>query len=129
MFYVFHYDVQAADLASAKHPLDMVLTAGVIHQVDIMFEDGCNYDVAVQLFKGGSQIWPSSEGYSFRGNATIVSFREFYPLKSAINDLRALIWTEDADNIGMIVIQLGILPAEIIQPLSFAELLKAAAGL
>lgn len=125
MFYATHYDVQAEDLVAAKHEIDIHLTAGVIHQMDIMFEDGCAYDVAVQIFHGGAQIWPSEPGTSFRGNSTIVSFREFFPLLKAVNTLRAVIWTEDAASIGMVVIQFGVLPPEIIQPLSFAGLLQA----
>lgn len=125
MFYAFHYDVQAADLVDAKHEMDMTIAGGIIHQIDIMFEDGCNYNVAVQLYQGGSQIWPSEPGTSFRGNSTIVSFREFFPIPKSEDRLTAKIWTEDASSLGMIVIQLGILPEEIIQPISYDALLRA----
>ena len=129
MFYAFHHDVQATELIDAPKILDMGLCGGLIHQVDIMFEDGCNYDVGVQIFQGGSQIWPSQPGQSFRGNATIVSFREFFELSKQNDQLRAVIWTDDAANYGMVVIQFGVLPPEIVQPLSFKSLLDAAAGL
>lgn len=129
MFYAFHYDVQAGDLVTAPKELDMILAAGLVHQVDIMFEDGCNYDVGIQLFQGGAQIWPSTPGRSFRGNATIVSFREYFELTGPSNTIRAVIWTDDASNIGMVVIQFGVLPPEIVQPLSFKALLDAAVGL
>ena len=129
MFYAFHYDVQATDLVTNKHRIDMTLTAGIIHQVDILFENGCNYDVAIQIFKGATQLFPTNPGESFRGNATVISFREFLEIKGAVNEFHADVWTEDTANTGMIVIQFGILARDIIQPLSFKELVKAATAI
>ena len=37
MFYAFPYTITAGDTVSAKYRLDMPLTAGIIHQVDILF--------------------------------------------------------------------------------------------
>lgn len=128
MFYTFPYTVTSSDIVTAKHRVDMELSAGVIHQVDILFQKDAGHKINVQIFHGGSQLWPTNRGSSIKADATVVSFREFYELKAALNDLYYLIWTTDITVLKEVVIQIGILPKRIIQPLSFDELLSAAAG-
>ncbi len=124
MFYAFAYTLTADDLVTAKYTLDMNLTAGVIHQVDVLFQKDCAHKINVQIFQGGHQLWPSNRDASMRGDATIISFREFLELKGARNDLYALIWTTDDTVLKEVIIQIGILPREIIQPISFDQLVE-----
>lgn len=126
MFYAFSYTVTASDLAASPHQLDMNLTAGVIHQVDVLFQKDCAHKINVQIFYGKQQLWPSNTGGSLKGDATVISFREFFELSAQRNDLRALIWTTDATVLKEVIIQIGILPRRVLQPLSFEELLRAA---
>jgi hypothetical protein len=106
----------------------MQCAAGVIHQVDILFQDGCNHEEFIQIFLDDLQLWPSNRGEKMRGNATVISFREFHELQPGNSILTARIWTTLAADFGEILIQVGLLPKEIIQPFSFQELLKAAIG-
>ena len=129
MFYVFPYTVTADDLVTAKHRVEMILSAGVIHQVDVLFEKDAAHKVNVQIYQGGHQLWPSNPGVSLKGDATVISFREYHELKGSVNELHALFWTTDAEVLKEVIIQIGILPKRVIQPLSFDELLSAAAGL
>lgn len=129
MFYVFPHTVTTSDIVTAKHREDMDLTAGVIHQVDVLFQDGCDHEAHVQIFQANFQIWPTNRGETLRGNATVVSFREFYELKPGASDLHAMIWGDGTIDDVEVVIQIGLLPKRIIQPLSFEELLAAAAGI
>ncbi|GAH68823.1 unnamed protein product, partial [marine sediment metagenome] len=124
MFYAFAYTVKKEDLVTAKYRLDMDLSAGIIHQVDVLFQKGCAHEINVQIFRGGHQLWPSNRGFALRGDATIISFREFLELRGARNDLYALIWTTDETVLKEIIIQIGILPREIIQPISFDQLVE-----
>ena len=122
MFYVYPYTNLATDLVGDPHKMDLDLSAGVIHQVDILFQKDCAHKINVQIWKGGHQLWPSNRGASLKGDSTIISFREFLELRGAVNDLHALIWTTDASVLKEIIIQIGILPREIIQPISFNQL-------
>ena len=128
MFYVFSYTPVVTDLVTAKHVIPMHLTAGVIHQVDILFQSGCAHQEFVQIRKGGTQLWPSNRDEALRGDATVISFRDFEELKPGGDELQALIWSTKATPWYEIIIQIGILPKKVLQPLSFEELLKAAAG-
>lgn len=129
MFYVFSYTPGASDTEANPHELKMKLTAGVIHQVDVLFQDGCDHEEFVQVYDDNYQAWPSNRGEKLRGNATVVSFREFYEVSQGNNTLTARIWTTLAADFKEVIIQIGLLPKKIIQPLSFEELLSAAAGI
>ena len=129
MFYVFSKTPTSGRDKTNPHKLDMKLTGGVIHQVDVLFQDGCNHETYVQIFKGGQQLWPTNREEYLRGNATVVSFREFLLLSPGDNLLVAEISTDLTSDIVEVIIQIGVLPKKIIQPLSFDELLSAATGL
>lgn len=127
-FYTFPHSVVAADTEASPHKEPMKLTAGIIHQVDILFQDGCDHLCNVQIFQGGFQIWPSNRGESIKGNATAVSFRDFFEVDPGESALHAKIWGDGTD-LAEVIIQIGLLPKRVIQPLSFEELLSAAAGM
>ena len=130
MFYVFTCTPGQHTTEDAPTPFDLQLTAGVIHQVDILFQDGCDHAEFAQVFHSNLQLWPSNRQEELRGNATVVSFREFYELAPGDTILTAKTWTAmDTADIAEIIIQIGLLPKRIIQPMSFDELLSAAAGI
>lgn len=128
MFYVFSYTPSASDTEDNPHSLEMQLAAGVVHQVDILFQNGCNHEEFVQIFNDNLQVWPSNRGQKLRGNATVISFREFYELTPGNSGLTAKIWTTLTEEFKEITISIGLLPKQILQPLSFEELLAAAVG-
>jgi len=128
MFYTFSYTPVITDTAASPKKMKLQLTAGVIHQVDVLFQNGCNHKEFVQIFDDAIQIWPSNRGEKLRGNATIISFREFYELEPGHNDLTAVFWTTLIEDFKEITISIGLLPKQILQPLSFEELFKAVAG-
>jgi len=129
MFYTFDHTVTAADIVTAKKELDLRMSAGVIHQVDVLFQDGCDHEVNVQIFQANFQLWPSNRGATMKGNATVISFREFLELEPGGNELTAFIWGDGVVTGKEVVIQIGLLPKRILQPLSFDELLSAAVGI
>lgn len=128
MFYVFSYTPSASDTASAPHVVDLHLTAGVIHQVDVLFQSGCNHETFIQIFDGNFQVWPTNRGEKIRGDATVISFREFYKMLPGDNRLNAHIWTTLTTDFKEVILQIGVLPKGALQPLSFDELLAAVKG-
>lgn len=129
MFYAFSYLPTATIAEADAYELTLNLTPGIIHQVDVLFQDGCNHETFIQVFDGVFQLWPSNRGEKLRGNATVISFREFYELNPGRTVLTAKIWTGLTADWKELIIQIGLLPKNIIQPLSFDELLAAAAGI
>lgn len=129
MFYAFSYTPDANDTEADPHVIDLHLTAGVIHQVDVLFQSGCSHMIFVQIYDGNTQLWPSNRDEKMRGDATVISFREFFELVPGNSRLKAHVWTTLTTDFKEIIIQLGVLPKAILQPLSFEELVKAASGL
>jgi hypothetical protein len=128
MFYTFSYTPTVNDTEKNPHELKLKLTTGVIHQVDVLFQNGCNHEEFVQIYDANLQLWPSNRGEKLRGNATIVSFREFHELIPGLTVLYAKIWTTLTEEFKGVSISIGLLPKSILQPLSFKELLAAATG-
>ena len=126
MFYTFAYTPDAGDTEANPHELSMKLTAGVIHQVDILFQDGCDHEIFVQVYDDNFQLWPSNRGEKIRGNATVVSFREFFELIPGNTVLTMKIWTTLAADFKEVILNIGLLPKRIVMPFSFEELLSAA---
>lgn len=125
MFYSWPIVVGAGNLETNKAKIDMSMSSGIIHQVDIMFPDTCDHDIRVQIFDASLQLWPSNRGGTVRGDAAVISFRDFYELVPASNVLTAYAWLTNALKAGTIWIHIGVLPRSILQPFSLAELLRA----
>jgi hypothetical protein len=128
MFYVFSHTPTETLTEATAHETEMKLTAGIIHQVDVLFQDGCDHNHHVQILHANFQLWPSNRGAVLTGNATVVSFREFYEISPGDGPLTALIWSTHDDTFNEVIVQIGLLPKRIIQPMSFDELLSAASG-
>jgi hypothetical protein len=129
MFYAFSYTPSDSDTEASPHEMKLQLTAGVIHQVDVLFQSGCGHEEFVQIFNDDLQLWPSNRGEKLRGDATVISFRDFHEIQAGNTEITANIWTTLAADFKEIIIQIGLLPKHVLQPLSFEELLAAAAGL
>lgn len=129
MFYTFSHTVTTADISTAKKEVALPMSAGVIHQVDVLFQDGCDHEVKVQIYHASVQLWPSNRDATMQGNATVISFREFLELEAGLSELTAFIWGDGTVTGKEVVIQIGLLPKRILQPLSFDELLAAATGI
>ena len=125
MFYSWPIVVAAGNDASNKSKIEMPMSSGVIHQVDIMFPDTCDHDIRVQIFDASVQLWPSNRDGTIRGDAAVISFRDFYEMEPSSNILTGLAWLTDTAKAGTIWIHIGVLPRSILQPFSLAELLRA----
>lgn len=125
MFYVWEVAVAAGNTVANKKEVKMSLSAGIIHQVDVLFPDTADHNIRAQISDANFQLWPSNRGATIRGDATVVSFRDFYELTPSNNILTAKAWWENTETACSIFIQIGVLPRSVLQPFSLAELLRA----
>ena len=128
MFYVFSYTPDGTETEDAPHIIDMHLTAGVIHQVDFLFQEGAAHEEFIKIMHGNNQLWPTNRDEKIRGDATIISFRDYIEVNPGGDRLQAHIWTTLTLGWVEVIIQIGILPKDILQPLSFDALMQAIAG-
>ena len=125
MFDVWEIDVAAGNTVSNKKIVEMSLSAGIIHQVDVLFPDNADHNIRVQIFDSSLQLWPSNRNATIRGDATVVSFRDFYELTAHNNVLTVKAWWADTETACTVFVQMGLLPRAVLQPFSLAELLRA----
>ena len=125
MFYSWPIVVAAGNIETNKATTDMPMSSGIIHQVDVLFPDVADHDVRVQIFDASFQLWPSNRDATIRGDAAVISFRDFYEMRGDNNVLKGVAWLTDITKACTIWIQIGVLPRSVLQPFSLAELLRA----
>lgn len=125
MFYVFTCTPTADNSEDTPETFKLQLTAGIIHQVDVLFQAGCDHQQFIQLYDDAYQVWPSNRGEKLRGDATVVSFRDFYEVKPGNTTLTAKVWSTLGAGWKDMVLNIGMLPKSVLQPFSLAELLRA----
>lgn len=116
MIYEFDLAVPANTLASAPVALDMHLTHGIIHKVEVSFAFGCNNLVLVAINDALHQAFPSNPDGQLRGNGWTISMSTWYELEAAPYELTAKGWSPGTAYQHTITIRIGILPREILQP-------------
>lgn len=128
MFYSFNITVTHDPTFQTPAEKIFMVSAGIIHQVDIIFPAAASREVYVQLWVGNYQFIPCNLGGFVRADDTIISTREFFEITPATNELTFKAWNLNPDNDLLVGLNVGILPKKILQPFSFDELLKAALG-
>lgn len=129
MFYSNNITVTAATTEDTAEETELELSAGIIHQIDIIFPVNANREVYVRLMHGGYQLMPTNRNDSIRANNTLISTREFYELIPGRNIITVKAWNVHATSDMLISVNIGVLPRRILQPFSFKELLAAALGM
>jgi len=129
MFYSYNITVTAATSEEGAELTTLYLSAGVIHQIDILFPVNANREVYVKLLDAGFQIMPSNPEEAIRANNTVISTREFFDIPAGGSILTVKAWNVHATDDFMISVNVGVLPRRILQPFSFKELLAAALGM
>ena len=115
MMYVINENVAAG--TTQKAPVEVLLTAapGVIHQVEIVFPDGCNNHVYCAIYRFEHQIFPSNGSEFFIGNDETIRFRDFYELTVNPSVIKILFWAPDTTFDHKITVRLGILDRKFIE--------------
>ena len=129
MFYSYNITVSSGTTEATAEFTKAVLSAGIVHQIDILFPVNANREVYVKILDAGFQVMPSNPEDSIRANNTVISTREFYEIPVGGNIFTVKAWNVHATDDFMISVNIGVLPRRILQPFSFKELLAAALGM
>jgi hypothetical protein len=78
-------------------PLDTALPviAGLIYHIKIIFPPGGSGLVHVQIFDAAYQVWPTTQGTSFRGDNLMFSYDELYDKSEPPLQLTVRTWNLD----------------------------------
>ena len=115
---IFEYDlvIPAGTTKAAPEPKEMPLARGIIHKVEVIFPPGCHHKVFVILRRGLFQFAPLNPDGQFKGDFFPISYPTYYPLEHRPYMLTAYGWAPDTTYPHTVVIRLGILPREVLEP-------------
>lgn len=93
----FFFEVAVPKDTEEKLPYEkrLVLTYGVITDVNIYIPRGHVGLARLQLFYHDHQLYPLSSGESYRGNETTIAFAEYQPIVVEPFELKARGWNLD----------------------------------
>jgi len=109
MIYSFAISTPANTPKATPVETNLKLTAGIIHQIDILFPTGCAGLAYIAINDGLHQVWPTNPDESFHTDGETISFKEFYELKSSPHILTVFSYNLDDTYDHDIIVRLGIL--------------------
>jgi hypothetical protein len=64
----------------AESPVDteLIVTAGWVYKITVHFPPGSGGLLHVQILDGAFQVWPTTQGQSFRGDSVVFTYEESY---------------------------------------------------
>lgn len=116
MFYDFSFTIPANTLASAPETLDLKLTHGIIHRVEILFPGGCHSEVYLVIKEALHQRWPTNPDGSFNGDNFPIAFNEHLEFTRRPYILTLVGWSPGTTYPHTIEVRIGILPARVLRP-------------
>jgi len=116
MYYDFSFTIPANTLKKSPTELEVKLTSGVIHRVEIGFPSGCAGLVNLAIRKGLHQVWPTNPDGAFNTNDYTITINEFYPLTTAPYKLTLQGWSLDDTYPHTIEVRFALLPPEVLYP-------------
>lgn len=96
MHYCYEVVVEKTNTAQSPVIFPVVLGAGIVRRVQIVFRLGCDKRVRVKLYDGSKQILPTNpEGY-YALDGDIVDVQFYYDLSKEYNELFLVAWAYNA---------------------------------
>ncbi|MBA7704051.1 hypothetical protein ES703_112849 [subsurface metagenome] len=104
----FSANIWVSHLKSVSSPQEDTIkcSAGIIHQIDILFPVNSNREVFVKLLDEGYQLFPTNMDGYIRANNTIIASREFYELSPDRNTITVVSYNEHKDDDFLISVML-----------------------
>jgi hypothetical protein len=111
------YDVPVSVLTTntVDNPeiVEVKVTHGVIHRVEIEFPAGQVGLIHVAIDHLAHQVWPSNPEGSFAGDDYVVAFDDYYPILFAPYRLKIRAWTDGTTYDHTVKVRFGMLPESI----------------
>lgn len=115
MFYDFALTVPADTQETSPAELRMKLTAGILHNVRILFPPGPHGLVKIRILEDGHQFLPTNPDGYFASDDEAIAIDEYYPLTAEPYTMRAIGYSPGTVYPHTIAIRIGILPSTSLQ--------------
>jgi len=115
----FSYTVKVPKNTPKSAPVEqeLPLTPGIVHRVRIRFPPGSKGKLHLKIMHGAHQFAPTNRDGDFIGNDEWIEWKEWYELVEHDTLMRAVAWNESTKHPHSVIVQLAVLPAEILNPM------------
>jgi len=124
MFYEVQLTIPPGTPAFAPVRETMPVHPGKVHAVEIIFPDGCTWDVAVVIYLWSQQVWPSNPDAAFHGNNERIAFAEDFLLDQKPYEFEVRGWAPDTRYEHTPIVRIGVLS----ETLDVSDLIKMLSG-
>ena len=114
MYYDVSFTIPANTAKASPEDLEVKLTHGVVHRVEIGFPSGCAGLAHLQIRRGGHQVWPTNPQGSFNTDDYTIPIDDYYELFEEPYILTLVGWNLDDTYDHTLEIRFGILPLAVI---------------
>ena len=121
MIYTASIETSANTTEANATKTELKITDGVIHEVSVYFPPGCAGLVYCQIFEGGHQFVPSTEGQFLRGDGILIDSKEFYEIDTAPRWITIKTWNLDESYDHTIEVMIKQLPKYVLLPVGAYE--------
>lgn len=112
MFYDFAIKVKKGTREDDPEEVELNLTHGIIHRVEVEFYPGPRRYVFVRILHHRHQLWPTNIDSAFCSDAYTIAFDEYEELKEAPYNLTVIAYSPAADYDHVVVVRIGILESK-----------------
>jgi len=119
-FFSFSITTLANTAKASAEKTKITLCPGVIHLVRVRIPPGSAGLLHCYINHHLHQIAPANAGEDFHGDNDPIEYREWYELEGQDTELEVVTWNEDDTYEHEVLIQLGVLPAEVLLPYAVA---------
>lgn len=116
MDYVYDLPIPANTPRESPEELELELTTGIVHLVEIGFPPGPADKVYVAVRQGLHQVWPTNPGGSYHWDDRVYTRREHYPIGRDAPPLVLQGWSPGAKKPHTVQFSFSILPVEVMEP-------------
>lgn len=116
MYYDFSFAIPANTTKASPKELDVKLTHGVIHRIEVGFPPGCAGLAHLQIRRGLHQVWPTNPQGSFNTDGYTIPINEYYELATEPYILTLVGWNLDDTYPHTLEVRFGILSAKVLLP-------------
>ena len=116
MYYDFSFTIPANTAKASPEELEVKLTHGIVHRVEVGFPPGCAGLVSCVIKEGLHQHWPTNPDGAFNFDDYTISFNEFLEFTRKPYTLTLQGWSEDDTYDHTIEVRIGVLPIDVLMP-------------
>jgi hypothetical protein len=116
MFYETSITIPAATAETSPTEVELKLTAGIIHTVELDFPHGCAHEARLRLFHQEHQLFPTNPSGYHASDGHVIVIRDHFHMKSAPYTLEIRGYSPDGSYAHTIRVRVGVLPSDLFGP-------------